>query len=86
MDTAFVFIAGQAGGPVLFFIVNLALLVAQVGSGAGSHLAAGRLLYGMGRDDAIPTPLLRRAGSVIRSSPETTSSWSGRWPSWEPSP
>jgi len=54
VDTAFVFIAGQAGGPVLFFIVNLALLVAQVGSGAGSHLAAGRLLYGMGRDGAIP--------------------------------
>ena len=54
VDTAFVFIAGQAGGPILFSIVNLALLVAQVGSGTGSHLAAGRLLYGMGRDDAIP--------------------------------
>jgi amino acid transporter len=54
VDTAFVFIAGQAGGPALFFIVNLALLVATIGSGAGSHLAAGRLLYGMGRDDAIP--------------------------------
>ena len=31
------------------------LLVATVGSGAGSHLAAGRLLYGMGRDNAIPS-------------------------------
>jgi amino acid transporter len=55
VDTAFVFIAGQAGGPALFNIVNLALLVATIGSGAGSHLAAGRLLYGMGRDDAIPS-------------------------------
>ena len=55
VDTAFVFIAGQAGGPALFFTVNLALLVATVGSGAGSHLAAGRLLYGMGRDNAIPS-------------------------------
>ena len=53
-DTAFVYIAGKAGGPALFFVVNLALLLACVGSGAGSHLAAGRLLYGMGRDNAIP--------------------------------
>ena len=28
--------------------------MATVGSGFGSHLAAGRLMYGMGRDDAIP--------------------------------
>jgi putrescine importer len=55
IDTAFVHIAGRAGGPALFFIVNLALLFASIGSGSGSHLAAGRLLYGMGRDNAIPT-------------------------------
>jgi amino acid transporter len=55
VDTAFVYIAGQAGGPALFFTVNLALLLATIGSGAGSHLAAGRLLYGMGRDNAIPS-------------------------------
>jgi amino acid transporter len=54
VDTAFVHIAGRAGGPLLFFLVNLALLVATIGSGSGSHLAAGRLLYGMGRDHAIP--------------------------------
>jgi amino acid transporter len=54
VDTAFVHIAGRAGGPMLFSLVNLALLVATIGSGAGSHLAAGRLLYGMGRDNAIP--------------------------------
>ena len=55
IDTAFVHIAGRAGGPALFSIVNFALLVATVGSGTGAHLAAGRLLYGMGRDNAIPT-------------------------------
>jgi len=55
VDTAFVDIAGQAGGPALFVTVNLALLVAQTGSGSGAHLAAGRLLYGMGRDHAIPS-------------------------------
>jgi len=55
IDTAFVHVAGRAGGPVLFFVVNFALLFASIGSGSGSHLAAGRLLYGMGRDNAIPT-------------------------------
>jgi len=53
-DTAFCFIAGKAGGPWLFNLVNIALLVATIGSGTGAHLAAGRLLYGMGRDNAIP--------------------------------
>ncbi len=38
----------------LFNAVNLALLVATIGSGAGAHLGAGRLLYSMGRDNAIP--------------------------------
>ncbi|MCL5096686.1 MAG: APC family permease, partial [Candidatus Omnitrophica bacterium] len=54
VDTAFVHVAGKAGGSMLFFVVNLALLVATIGSGSSSHLAAGRLLYGMGRDNAIP--------------------------------
>jgi len=53
-DTAFCYVAGKAGGQWLFHTVNLALLVATIGSGAGAHLGAGRLLYGMGRDNAIP--------------------------------
>ena len=54
---------GQAGGPALLITVNLALLVAQIGSGAGAHLAAGRLLYGMGRDNAIPRRFFACPGS-----------------------
>jgi putrescine importer len=54
VDTAFVYVAGRAGGPILFTILNASLLVANVGSGMGAHLGASRLLYGMGRDDAIP--------------------------------
>ncbi len=54
-DTAFCYVAGKAGGQWLFMTVNLALLVATIGSGAGAHLGAGRLLYGMGRDNAIPS-------------------------------
>jgi amino acid transporter len=54
VDTAFCHVAGKAGGIWLFHAVNLALLVATIGSGSGAHLGAGRLLYGMGRDNAIP--------------------------------
>jgi amino acid transporter len=53
-DTAFCYVAGKAGGQWLFYTINLALLVATLGSGSGAHLGAGRLLYGMGRDNAIP--------------------------------
>jgi amino acid transporter len=53
-DTAFVYIAGRAGGQWLFHVVNIALLVATIGSGSGAHLGASRLLYGMGCDNAIP--------------------------------
>jgi putrescine importer len=54
VDTAFSYIAQRAGGPVLFQVVNLTLLVATIGSGMGSQLGAARLLYGMGRDNTIP--------------------------------
>ena len=54
VDTAFVHVAGRAGGAWLFAALNFALLVANLGSGMGAQLGASRLLYGMGRDDAIP--------------------------------
>jgi putrescine importer len=54
VDTAFVAVAGRAGGPWLFSLINVTLLVATVGSGAGAQLGAARILYGMGRSGAIP--------------------------------
>jgi amino acid transporter len=54
VDTAFTDVAGRAAGPWLFNLITIALLVATVGSGIGSQLGAARLLYGMGRDNAIP--------------------------------
>jgi putrescine importer len=54
VDTAFVYVAGKAGGPVMLQLLNATLLVANFGSGTGSHLGAARLLYGMGREDALP--------------------------------
>ncbi|MEJ7605448.1 MAG: amino acid permease [Bryobacteraceae bacterium] len=41
--------------PVLFQVLNLTLIVATVGSGAGAVLAGARLLLGMGRDNALPS-------------------------------
>lgn len=55
LDTAYSFIAGRAGGLFLFHLVNGTLLVATIGSGMGSQLGAARLLYGMGRDNALPS-------------------------------
>src|SRR5580658_8662701 len=52
--SAFAIISRHAGGAILFQIVNFTLLVANMGSGMGSQLAAGRLLYGMGRGNALP--------------------------------
>jgi len=53
-DTAFVHVAGRAGGPALFQAVNLTILVATLGSGVGAQLSGARMLYGMGRDGVIP--------------------------------
>jgi putrescine importer len=54
VTTAFVSVAGRAGGVFLFGLVNLTLLVANVGSGMSSQLGAARLLFGMGRSRALP--------------------------------
>jgi amino acid transporter len=54
VESAFAMVSGKAGGMILFQIVNFTLLVANMGSAMGSQLAAGRLLYGMGRGNALP--------------------------------
>jgi len=54
VDTAYVAVAGRAAGHWLFSLINITLLVATIGSGMGSQLGAARLLYGMGRGNAIP--------------------------------
>ncbi|HYT66504.1 MAG TPA: APC family permease [Vicinamibacterales bacterium] len=54
LDTAFVYVAGRAGGAILFMTITFTLLVANIGSGAGAHLGAARLLYGMGQQNALP--------------------------------
>ena len=53
-DTAYIHIAGRAGGRALFTVMSWTLVVATIGSASGAMLAGARLLYGMGRDNAIP--------------------------------
>ncbi|HEX6502254.1 MAG TPA: APC family permease [Terriglobales bacterium] len=53
VDTAFTFVAGRAWAP-LFAVVGFTLLVANFGSGMGAQIGAARLLYGMGRSEALP--------------------------------
>jgi putrescine importer len=52
--SAFPLVARQIGGVVLFQLLNFTVLIANVGSGMASQFAAARLLYGMGRNDAVP--------------------------------
>jgi len=54
VDTAYVYIAGRAGGQLLFHFVNATLLVASIGSGMGAQIGAARVMYGMGKSDALP--------------------------------
>ena len=53
-ENVFSHVAGIAGGVLMTKVISVTLLVATVGSGMGSQLGAARLLYGMGRSDAIP--------------------------------
>jgi putrescine importer len=53
-ETAIAQIAGRIGGELLRQTITFALLLATIGSGIGAHLAAGRLLYRMGQDGALP--------------------------------
>jgi putrescine importer len=53
VDTAYVWVAGRAWKP-LFTVVGLTILLANLTAGIATHLGAARLLYGMGRSNALP--------------------------------
>ncbi len=53
INTAYSYVAGRAWQP-LFPIVGFTLLLANFGSGFGAQIGAARLLFGMGRSNALP--------------------------------
>jgi amino acid transporter len=55
VDTAYVFVAQRVGGHFLFHLLNGTLLIANFGSGMAAQFGAARLLYGMGRANALPS-------------------------------
>lgn len=57
VESAFPIVALRAGGQMLFVLLNLTILVANIGSGMAAQLAAARLLYGMGRGNALPNKI-----------------------------
>jgi amino acid transporter len=54
VDTAYVHVAERVGGRFLFHLLNATLLIANMGSGMAAQFGAARLLYGMGRGNALP--------------------------------
>lgn len=54
LDTAIMAVANRVGGNVLDASLAITLLIGSIGSGITGQLGAGRLLYGMGRDNILP--------------------------------
>src|SRR5260221_9303719 len=52
-DLAYVYAAARTWAP-LFKVVGFTLPIANFGSGMGAQIGAARLLYGMGRSNALP--------------------------------
>lgn len=52
--TAFMYVAGRAGGQWLFDAMILLIGVANIGAGLTAQVGAARLLFGMGRDNVLP--------------------------------
>jgi len=53
IDTAFVHVAGKAGGPVLFMTVTSRCSVANIGSGSSAHLGAPACSTAWGGSNAL---------------------------------
>jgi putrescine importer len=66
VDTAFVQVAGRVAGGWFLLVMNLTLLVATIGSGMGAQLGAARLLFGMGRTNALPRSFFGKIEPVRR--------------------
>ncbi len=64
IESAFPLVAQRAGGFFLFHLLNFTILIANIGSGMGAQLAAARLLFGMGRSNALPRSFFGQVDSA----------------------
>jgi putrescine importer len=67
-ETAFMDVARQASGPLLFAAYGVMLLISSIACGLAGHVGAARLLYSMGRDDVLPKKIFGYL-SPIKSNP-----------------
>jgi amino acid transporter len=65
-NTAFMDVAQRAGGKRLFDGFAFILILASLGSGLAGQAGAARLLFGMGRDGALPSAFFGYVGSKRR--------------------
>ncbi len=54
LETAFMDVTRRVGGPILFQALGVVLILSCVGAGMTGQVGAARLLFGMGRDNALP--------------------------------
>jgi amino acid transporter len=70
-ETAFLDVTGKVGGPLLFNLMAVVLVVSCFGSGLTGQVGAARVLFGMGRDRVLPGRLFAhlngRTGSPDRN-------------------
>ncbi len=64
IETAFIDVTGRVGGLRLLQATAVLLVVANVGAGMTSQVAAARLLFGMGRENVIPERVFARLHPV----------------------
>lgn len=67
METAFVDVTGRVGGPLLLKATAILLVVANIGSGLTSQVGAARLLFGMGRENVLPSRIFARLHPVHKT-------------------
>ncbi|HVU99946.1 MAG TPA: APC family permease [Verrucomicrobiae bacterium] len=60
VDTAFFDVCARVGGPFLFNAMAWILAIACLGSGLSGQAGAARILFGMGRDQALPAKFFAR--------------------------
>jgi amino acid transporter len=66
IETAFMDVSRRVGGVALFDGMAFILVVASIGSGLAGQAGAARLLFGMGRDNALPRKLFAHIGPKQR--------------------
>jgi amino acid transporter len=66
-ETAFLDMAGTAGGPALFGAMGLILIVSCFASGLTGQASAARLLYGMARSGLLPGKMFAQLDSATGS-------------------